>query len=134
MDYIVNSILIKRVEDLLRSHYRLVFESYDSSEEIIFDGLGFNKAELSQLDKKEFSVLKGYSRHDLAMPIRIVSVKHDLDVFFLQFENGFIFQFYFMMDNIESPQMFSIFRPGEPNYELALKRVNNCEDWSFTEH
>jgi hypothetical protein len=130
MDYIVNEVLIKQYVDF-RPRYCMILES-DSSQEIIsFEGMGFKKNVRDEINQIGYSALNEYGRNSKKMPMRLISIKHDWDIFFFQFENGDIFQLYFMMDSEESPQQLLIFRPTQTGYALAVDRLNKCEDWSF---
>lgn len=132
MDYTIYEILIRQ-EAGYRPHYSLILDTDEGKETISFNGSGFRKGPDSAIDRNGFSPLTGYSKEDEGMPIKLVSIKHDWDLFFLVFENGDIFQLFYMMDSEEGPQQLSIYRTGDPVYKWAVSQISEYGDWSFEE-
>lgn len=132
MNYTIYEILIRQ-EAGYRPHYSLILDTEQGEETISFNGSGFRKSPVTEIDRSGFSPLTGYSREDDGMPIKLVSIKHDWDLFFLVFENGDIFQLFYMMDSAESPQQLTIYRTGDTGYKWAVSQISEYGEWSFEE-
>lgn len=72
-----------------------------------------------------------YSKHNKGEKLIISSIRHDWDVFFIEFENGDIFHLYYMMDDEEPPQRLGIYRPGNRGHDWAKNRYAEFEEPEF---
>lgn len=104
---------------------------------LLFDGLNFiYKSSLSVIPSN-YKELK-YSRKSANTTYEVESVRQSGDLSFIKFENGDVFQLYFMMDDNKSNQTLSIFQEEEHKristplgislYDSVLKSFNEAEE------
>jgi hypothetical protein len=130
MQFVVNSILIKQ-NSSLRPSFSLLFLTDDSNDQIYFSDSRFLRIFTEQLDITNYTYLNGFSKTDIVKPLKIISIKHNWDLFFIEFDNGCIFHIYYMMDSEDSPQQLSIYKPDDKAYTWAVEQMNCYEKWHF---
>jgi len=126
-----------RLDESKRIH--LLFQNEDEKFFIYFDGIGFTFGPGLMTNVEDYSDLK-ISNHKTGEYFQINSIKQtDYDMTFILFDDGTIFQIYFMMDDEESAQGISEFGRNTKNatsmtplgitvYEAARKRYDAGEE------
>jgi hypothetical protein len=104
---------------------------------LLFDGLNFiYKSSLTDIPSN-YKQLK-YPRKSKNTTYEVESVRQSGDLSYIKFENGDVFQLYFMMDDNKSNQTLSIFQEAEHKristplgislYDSVLKTFNEAEE------
>jgi hypothetical protein len=117
-------------------YLELILYNGNTGEGILFDGFDFfykNNLLSSLSGFTEIDYSKKRHGHNNMM---VTSIRQYDDVSFIKFENGDIFQLYFMMDDINRPQQLSIFKKTESEqtssdaniYKAALERWGRAEE------
>lgn len=105
----------------------LVFYNKENGNALLYDGIFFAYNLNIAIDEKLLTEIK-YSLDNKDGNFKISTIRNDYDLCFIVFENGDIFQLYYMMDDENSPQKLVIHKPGSHSYKWALESADLYEE------